>query len=125
MRLRFTVPGPPVPKARARVVRGNDGKTRSFTPKKTSGYQEVVRMCALSAWSRFRWNRDDAAARYGLAITIFRSTSRGDWDNYGKSISDACNGVLWVDDRQIRDASVKIEDCERGKERAEVEAWVL
>ena len=28
-------------------------------------------------------------------------TKRGDWDNYGKFISDALNGVFWKDDSQI------------------------
>ena len=126
MRLRFVVPGPPVPKARARVVRDKEtGKSHSFTPKATASYENAVKMCALSAWTRIRWDRESKAARYGLAVEVYRSEARGDFDNYMKSIADACNGVLWPDDRQIREAAVKIHECAKGQERAEVEVWVL
>lgn len=30
----------------------------------------------------------------------------GDWDNHGKTVSDALNGVIWLDDRYIRMGTV-------------------
>ena len=30
----------------------------------------------------------------------------GDWDNHGKAVSDALNGICYVDDRQIIDGHV-------------------
>lgn len=36
-------------------------------------------------------------------------SSGGDWDNHGKTICDALNGVLWEDDRWIREGTVKKE----------------
>ena len=43
----------------------------------------------------------------------------GDIDNIAKSILDACNGILWVDDRQV--VSLEIEKCISEKARMEIE----
>lgn len=126
MRLSFTVHGPPVPKARARVVRSKNGKAHSFTPGRTGDYEKLVRLYALDARCFYGWpSTPSNTSSYGLWITVHRSAARGDWDNFGKAISDACNGILWHDDRQISDARVKIAVCEKGKERVEVEVWTL
>jgi Holliday junction resolvase RusA-like endonuclease len=129
MRIAFAIPGPPVPKARARVVAvkvpGKKARTRSYTPDRTANYQSVVAMCALSAYTRIRWDRENPKLRYGISLVVHRSAKRGDWDNFGKAISDACNGILWVDDRQILDGRVRIEECEKGREHVEVEVWTL
>lgn len=36
-----------------------------------------------------------------------RHTVKPDWDNIGKVVSDALNGVTWVDDSQVYWANVK------------------
>jgi crossover junction endodeoxyribonuclease RusA len=129
VRLRFTVPGPPVPKARARVVTTKSGRARSYTPGPTVAYQQVVGRKALTARqnvSGWPWGMAGKhAPRFGLDVIVYRSAKRGDWDNFGKAISDACNGILWADDRQIVDGRVRIEECAKGKERVEVEVWTL
>ena len=33
--------------------------------------------------------------------------SRGDWDNYGKAVSDALQGICYKDDRQIVEGTVR------------------
>jgi Holliday junction resolvase RusA-like endonuclease len=41
------------------------------------------------------------------AVTLefqFKGVGRGDWDNYAKLVCDALNGIVWMDDRQIRKA---------------------
>lgn len=129
-RLTFTVPGPPVPKARARVTSriDADGKrdTRSFTPAKTKAYENHVAVIAGAARSHLRqWPHLDAKARFGLSVSIFRSAERGDLDNFVKAISDACNGVLWVDDSQVRRILAMVDGCEKGRERVEVEIWTI
>lgn len=36
------------------------------------------------------------------------SLNSGDWDNHGKAISDALNGICYQDDRQIIDGHVRL-----------------
>lgn len=125
MRLTFTIPGPPVPKARARVVTDERG-TRGVTPKRTKKYEQHVGTLALVARSYCSaWPRKDPSARIGIVVKLYLSGREGDGDNYFKSITDACKNVLWVDDRQIDDGRFVKARCERGQERAEVEVWVL
>lgn len=129
-RLAFTVPGPPVPKARARVTSqiNIDGKreTRSFTPAKTKAYEKHVAIIASAARSHLRqWPHLDAKARFGLSVRVHRSAERGDLDNFIKAISDACNGVAWVDDSQVRRIDGAVYACDKGRERVEVEVWIL
>lgn len=32
----------------------------------------------------------------------------GDWDNHGKAVSDALNGICYIDDKQILDGHVRL-----------------
>jgi Holliday junction resolvase RusA-like endonuclease len=133
VRLTFTIPGPPVPKARARVVTDKQGKTRGVTPAKTRAYEKHVALCALAArmygsgWpDRAPWPWRDTEARFGLSVRVYRSRDAGDLGNYEKTVEDAFNGVIWPDDRQMRRRGEGgIYDCEKGKERVEVEVWTL
>lgn len=107
----FNVYGPPVPKARARTtLRG------SYTPKRTSDYEARIACAARLALADLGqpW---DIAGTYALRVLVFPYQSeaqqrkrvedrRGDWDNYGKIVSDALNVVLWADDRQVVNATV-------------------
>jgi len=46
-----------------------------------------------------------------LSITVelyFADARRHDWDNYHKLSCDALNGIVWVDDSQIVEASVSL-----------------
>lgn len=130
MILGFTVPGPPVPKARARVVRNKQPlpgqkSVRSFTPGKTVDYENHVKLHALAARCKMsNWPWQSASVVYYVKITIYRSVARGDWDNFAKAITDACNGVLWSDDRQIVHATVALRKCNKGNEYADVEVGV-
>ena len=131
-RLTFTVPGPPVPKARARVVH-NPGaapgtrKTRSYTPTKSADYEKHVGMLALAARTRVaKWPGLDRKTRIGLTVRVYRSREQGDLDNFIKSAKDALNGVLWADDWQVRRLdSCLVEECEKGRERLEIDVWTL
>ena len=50
----------------------------------------------------------------------------GDVDNYLKSALDGCNKVVWVDDRQVRKATVEKISCQYAKEeRMEIEIWEM
>jgi len=129
IRLSFVVHGPPVPKARARVVsRVENGKTktRGVTPAKTRDYEKLVNLCALGARLKHgAWPHVERSVHYGIKLRVFRSRDAGDLDNYVKAVSDACNGVLWLDDSQIRRIDAMVDGCEKGRERVEVEVWTL
>lgn len=114
--LRFTVPGQPVGKARARVVL-NRGKVRAFTPDKTVRFENLVRCAFVAAYP----NHVPLEGPVSLTATAFfpvpksmkvpkgidwakdfiAHTHRPDADNVSKSICDAGNGVIWRDDSQI------------------------
>lgn len=125
MKLSFTVHGPPVPWERVSFGKSTDGKRKGFRPSKTAEYEKLVAVHAVAARVKVAWPWKNQAARFGLVVRVFRSRSAGDWDNYGKAISDALNGVLWVDDKQVASGSVEIIQCPKGQERAEVEVSVF
>lgn len=53
--------------------------------------------------------RDTIGGAVGfMARCFFDKRPRGDWDNLGKIISDALNGITYYDDRQITYGSVEI-----------------
>jgi len=110
--IKFTVPVPPVAKARPRVtVRG--GFARAYTPKKTAQFEQIVADCCpmhppintpchLSitfhlpipkSWSKAK----QKAAQDGELAPV----TRPDIDNYIKSVMDALNGVAYEDDSQV------------------------
>lgn len=116
-RVEFIVPGPPVAWQRARLV----GK-RHFTESRVAAYKRVVGTLANAAkagrppctgpvsmhivavfavpksWPKAR--REDALA--GLVVP----TGKPDWDNVGKGVSDALNGIVYEDDAQVVDGRV-------------------
>ena len=73
MRVEFTIEGPPVGKARPRVTR-----TVTYTPKKTSQYENLVRYTAINSF-------DGCLANKELPIKM------PDADNIGKIIMDGMN----------------------------------
>jgi Holliday junction resolvase RusA-like endonuclease len=129
-KISFVVHGPPVPKARARVVRSGsptEPKTRSFTPIKSADYEAHVGMIALAARTKVpKWPGLNRGVRLGLAVRVYRSREQGDLDNFMKSALDACNGVLWADDWQVRRfGECFVESVTKGQERLEVDVWTL
>jgi crossover junction endodeoxyribonuclease RusA len=106
--LSFTIPGAPVPKARARVSRQTlkDGRivTRSHTPAKTASYEKHVGMFARSARPR-NWPLECA---YKVSFIAYVDEDRADIDNYLKSLLDGAEGVLWANDKSVR----RIGSCE-------------
>lgn len=84
----FTVPGNPIPKARARVVNGH-----AFTPKTTAAWESKVRTA---------YTGPVHAGPLKVALHFRRADARAcDWDNLAKAVTDALNGVAWHDDKQI------------------------
>ena len=125
MTIYFTIPGPPVGKARPKVVRAKNGISMTYTPDKTVAYEELVRL-------RFQESlevRPFIPLQGALRIKIFagypipKSTSKKrraamlagtelptkkpDWDNIGKIICDALNGVAYEDDKQVTESQMR------------------
>ena len=125
MTIYFTVPGPPVGKARPKVVRAKNGMSMSYTPDKTVAYEELVRL----RFQESPKSRDFQPLQGALRIKIFagypipKSTSKKhraamlagtelptkkpDWDNIGKIICDALNGVAYEDDKQVTESQMR------------------
>ena len=117
----FEVPGDPHGKGRPKFARrGNFVQT--YTDKKTTSYEDLVRFHANIAMV------DLAPLKSAVAVYIYiklavpksyskkrteaclsgleRPTKKPDWDNVAKSICDAMNGIVYMDDTQIVDAHV-------------------
>ena len=116
MILHFTIPGVPVPWKRAQ----QKGK-QFFTDPRVRAFKEAVAWSAKHAGARVTerpctlaitcympiaasWSKNK---RLEASADVLRHTSKPDWDNLGKGISDALNGVAWIDDSQVVYASVR------------------
>lgn len=118
----FVIPGEPVGKGRPRAFRFGNG-VRMHTPDKTARYENLVSLSAAEAMRGrlpiagaveveillhtvppVSWSKKRRAA--ALAGEV-RPTSKPDADNTLKAIADACNGVVWLDDKQITDVVLR------------------
>lgn len=108
MPLTFTIPGPPVPKARPRFA-VHKGRPMAFTPARTKGYEALVKRefeaAAHQAGGFFI--PLDHAVRLDLQIYLPDNT-RKDCDNIEKGIRDALNGLAWADDYQVRVKHIEV-----------------
>ena len=116
--IRFSVPGEPVGKARPRFTKNG----HAYTPDKTRSYEAIVRLCAIKAMK----GKKLLTGAISLTVTAFfpmpkyftkairekalsgelLHQKKPDWDNVGKIISDALNGVVYADDATVSRASV-------------------
>lgn len=112
-RMSFTVPGPPVPKPRARVMVGY-----SYTPPRAREYERLVALHARQARPD-GWPLD---AEYRVRIAVYRARRAGDLDNFGKMALDGTQKVLFANDSQIRELHVLRFDGEEPRMFVEVEA---
>lgn len=102
MRVEFTIEGPPVGKARPRVTR-----TVTYTPKKTSQYEDLVRYAAINSFkgvfdkdepldvkiiAYFEVPKSLSKKRKALCLANQElPTKKPDADNVGKIIMDGMN----------------------------------
>jgi Holliday junction resolvase RusA-like endonuclease len=114
MRVAFTVPGPVVPWQRASSV-----GARRYTPAKQRAYQATVRLHALAARPRGPW-LPSKHKRYRVDVEAYLPDERRrDLDNVAKTVLDALNGVLYLDDSQVTTLLVATH-IDREKPRVEV-----
>ncbi len=104
----FFVDGTPRPKARARVVRGRDGKVHGVTPASTRAWEQRVGLVARVFLARVRWR--PVAAAYELDVEVHGSNLCSDIDNHAKAVLDALNGVAYPDDRCV--VRLLVERCD-------------
>ncbi len=116
----FVVYGEPQGKGRPRVMRSG----HAFTPGKTLSYeQEVKQAYVMEHGDKPLIDKETPVCVTILAeMTIpasapkkraakmltgsIRPTKKPDWDNIGKIVTDALNGLAWHDDAQVVDARV-------------------
>jgi Holliday junction resolvase RusA-like endonuclease len=87
----------PVPKGRPRFGHGH-----VYTPKETAEFENTVR------WLLRQKHVPLLKGPLIVEMAFWVKTLDGDWDNYAKAIGDAGQGICWSNDRQIRDAHVKL-----------------
>jgi Holliday junction resolvase RusA-like endonuclease len=118
----FTIPGQPQGKGRAKIVRIG-GYSRMATPAKTVAYEGLVSLAAGKAMGGRDLMEGPVAVALELECQVpaswskrkqqqallgeIRPTSKPDADNTAKAILDGCNGVLWRDDAQVVELSVR------------------
>jgi Holliday junction resolvase RusA-like endonuclease len=117
--IRFTVPGAPVAKGRARTGRAANGAPVHYTPARTRSYEALVALAAQAAMAgREPYARNmplhmlviarvpipaSWSARKSTAAAEDRvlPTSRPDLDNFLKAALDGCLGVVFADDSSV------------------------
>jgi len=127
--IKLTIPGQPCAKQRPRVY----GR-HAVTPEKTVNYETLVKQLyimehhakqlegqlqmTVRAYFEIPKSKSKKQA-HNMAIGAERPVKKPDWDNIGKIISDALNGLAYHDDSQIVTATV--EKWYSTKPRVEVE----
>lgn len=117
MRCVCVVEGAPVGKGRPRVTRYG-----TYTPKKTVDYEERVRLAWKKQTSGFHFPEKTPlrlcvvtyspipksyTKKEKLELPGTPVLKKPDWDNIGKIICDALNGVAWDDDSSVTCGTVK------------------
>ena len=91
--VRLSVPGQPVPKARPRVYNGH-----GITPAKTKAAEARIKAEYLRKYA----GQKPYDKEIRLYVTFYmQDRRRVDYDNLAKLVTDALNGVAYVDDSQI------------------------
>lgn len=133
----FVIPGTPVGKGRPKFARRGNF-TVAYTPEKTASYENLVKVKAEEAM-KGRPAIDGAVAvtiwlwvtppaswsqkkqRQALSHEIL-PTSKPDVDNVIKGIFDAMNEIVWKDDKQAVDVSIRKRYSETARATVEVRA---
>ena len=112
----FTIPGPAQAKQRPRV---NIRTGRIYTPSATHKYEKLVKesygdnpcfedqFINIKILFKFEVPKSYSKKERAEALTGNLKPTKGDIDNYIKSVLDGLNGVAWRDDRYIYDITAE------------------
>lgn len=124
MNLSFVVEGDAIPKARPRIVRVGRG-VRAYTPGKTVNYEQLFGLRAMQAMKAAGMVATLAGVVVRLSIAVVPPASWGkrktaqaiageilptakpDIDNVAKSVLDGLSGIVYQDDKQVIELSVR------------------
>ena len=100
--VKFTAPLEPVPFPRP----ASNGKRR-FNPPRYTEFKDALGLYAITAMQ----GRAPLQGAIKITAHVYKkiiptALNFGDWDNHGKAISDALNGICYVDDKQIVEAHI-------------------
>jgi len=113
--VKIIVKGEPVPMGRPRFAR-NGRFVKTYTPTKSIAYKMLIK-----AGIRNQYHDEPVTGPLHVELNVYRSIQKSnskkehakrlsgahrpivkpDIDNYFKAVTDACTGLLWVDDAQI------------------------
>lgn len=133
----FIIPGAPVGKGRPKFARRGNFVT-TYTPEKTASYENLVKVKAEEAMQGrpvidgavfvsiclyvtppASWSQKKQRA--ALDGEVF-PTSKPDIDNCLKGIMDACNEIVWKDDKQAVDVVMRKRYATTARATVEVRA---
>ena len=121
MVIMFHIPGEPKGKGRPRLGRSG----RAFTPHDTAAYENLVKLCFSQDYPDHKPLdpsvpvKVDIIARYqipkstsirkrnDMLMGFTKPTKKPDCDNIAKIVCDALNGIVYHDDSQICELTVK------------------
>lgn len=118
MKIKFTAEGDPFGKQRPR-----HNKYTTYTPSETKQHEQLIgwaykRQCGAFMFPKGTYIDIRIAAfmkipksvskdkRGKMLSGLIRPTVKPDWDNIGKLVADALNGIAYDDDKNIVDAKV-------------------
>lgn len=104
MTIKITAPIDAVPFPRP----SSNGKRR-FNPQRYTDFKQALGLFARRAMG----GQSPLTGAVKLTADIYKkiiptALKFGDWDNHGKAVSDALNGICYIDDKQILDGHVRL-----------------
>lgn len=139
--IKFTVPGEPYGQARPRFSAAN-GKVHTYNTDESRNYKTQVKLIAQAETKKQEWT---FAESEGVGMNVYaymsipksetkkfhaaavagdiRPTKKPDVDNIFKAVSDALNGVIYKDDKQIIHS--RVEKYYSDEPRVEVEVFIV
>lgn len=114
----FTIPGQPLPKQRPRFSRGH-----SYTPQATRDAELRVASSFTQQAGVTHAITEPLTGPLKLVTRFYRKNNvTADTDNCFKLVTDALNGLAWVDDKQIKSIRADMH-IDRDNPRTEIEIW--
>lgn len=122
--LKFTIPGEPQGQGRPRFARRGK-RVKTYDPEKSRNYKAFVGLIAADAVKAQEWQYAEQPLKLSIVVYLSiakskskkfkkaaldgteRPTKKPDLSNVIKGIEDALNGLVYKDDSQIVELSVK------------------